>query len=166
MKVVELTELLKAQDPIDEVSQELIDKLIPRPEGTAPRPIRGKLPYRRVGYTQKADVGGQRIYIRTGEYPDGALGEIFIDVAKEGAGYRSIMSCFAIAVSLALQHGAPLATFVKAFTFTRFEPKGKVKGHDSIQHCTSLVDYIFRDLGAHYLDMKELTEFNPADQFL
>ncbi len=166
MKVSELLERIEGFESSADVPQSIIDDLVPTPEGTAPRPVRGKLPYRRIGYTQKADVGGQRIYIRTGEYPDGALGEIFVDVAKEGAGYRSIMNCFAIAVSLALQHGAPLDTFVKAFTFTRFAPNGKVDGHDSIRHCTSLMDYIFRDLGAHYLGMKELTEFNPADQFL
>lgn len=165
MKISELVDKLSALSPDDEVPQDIIKELVRSPQA-APMPIRGKLPNRRGGYTQRADVGGQRIYIRSGEYPDGSLGEVFIDVAKQGAGYRSIMGCFAIAVSLGLQHGVPLERFVRAFTFTKFDPNGPVAGHAKIKHCTSLVDYIFRDLGAHYLGMAELTEFDPVDRSL
>jgi len=140
----------------DPVSQELLDKILPAPDNTAPRTVRGSLPNRRVGYTQKVKAGGQTIFLRTGEYPDGTLGEIFVDISREGAGYRSIMGCFAIAVSLGLQHGVPLERYVSAFTFTRFEPNGPVTGHARVKNCTSMIDYIFRDLGIEYLKMDEL----------
>ena len=117
---------------------------------------RSKLPHRRKGYTQKAIVGGHKVYLRTGEYPDGSLGEIFIDMHKEGAGFRAMMNNFAIAVSVGLQYGVPLDTFVNAFTFTRFEPSGLVQGNDSIKNATSILDYVFRELGISYLDRTDL----------
>ena len=114
-------------------------------------PRRERLPNRRDGYTQKARVGGQKIYLRTGDYADGRLGEIFIDMHKEGATFRSLMTNFAIAVSLGLQHGVPLEEFVDAFTATRFEPAGPVEGNEKIKRATSILDYIFRELAVAYL---------------
>ena len=111
---------------------------------------REKLPDRRKGYTQKAVVGGHKVYLRTGEYDDGRLGEIFIDMHKEGAALRSIINNFAIAVSLGLQYGVPLEEYVDAFTFTRFEPSGPVQGNDSIKYATSILDYVFRELAVSY----------------
>lgn len=121
------------------------------------KPKRRKLPDRRGGYTQKAKVAGQSIYLRTGEYEDGSLGEIFIDMHKEGATLRAMMNNFAIAISIALQHGVPLDKFVEAFTFTKFEPAGLVHGHDSLKTATSFLDYIFRDLAISYLDRDDLS---------
>ncbi|MEZ7983731.1 MAG: vitamin B12-dependent ribonucleotide reductase, partial [Paracoccaceae bacterium] len=116
------------------------------------RSNREKMPERRKGYTQKAVVGGHKVYLRTGEYSDGSLGEIFIDMHKEGAGFRAMMNNFAIAVSVGLQYGVPLEEFVDAFTFTKFEPAGLVQGNDSIKNATSILDYIFRELAVSYLD--------------
>jgi ribonucleoside-diphosphate reductase alpha chain len=124
---------------------------------------RRKLPPRRHGYTQKARIGAHNVYIRTGEYEDGALGEIFIDMHREGAAFRSVMNCFAIAVSLGLQHGVPLEEFVDAFTFTRFEPSGMVQGHENIKMATSVIDYIFRELGLSYLGRTDLVQVKPED---
>src|SRR5690606_30302624 len=107
---------------------------------------RRRLPHRRKGYTQKAIVGGHKVYLRTGEYEDGMLGEIFVDMHKEGAAFRSLMNNFAIAVSIGLQYGVPLEEFVEAFTFTRFEPSGPVQGNDAIKMATSIIDYVFREL--------------------
>src|SRR6056297_2181456 len=123
---------------------------------------REKLPERRKGYTQKAIVGGHKVYLRTGEYKDGALGEIFIDMHKEGAGFRAMMNNFAIAVSVGLQYGVPLGEFVDAFTFTRFEPSGMVQGNDSIKNATSILDYIFRELAVSYLDRTDLAHVKPS----
>lgn len=114
------------------------------------------MPAKRQGFTQKAAVGGQTIYVRTGEYEDGTLGEIFIDMHKEGATFRSLMNCFAIAISVGLQYGVPLEEFVDKFAFTRFEPSGMVAGHDNIKSATSIVDYIFRLLGYEYLNRTDL----------
>jgi len=114
------------------------------------------MPQRRKGYTQKAVVGGHKVYLRTGEYEDGRLGEIFIDMHKEGAAFRAMMNNFAIAVSLALQYGVPLDEFVEAFTFTRFEPAGMVQGNDSIKNATSILDYIFRELAVSYAARDDL----------
>jgi ribonucleoside-diphosphate reductase alpha chain len=118
--------------------------------------IRERLPSRRAGYTQKARVGGRKVYLRTGEYPGHRLGEIFIDMHNEGASFRSLMNNFAIAVSLGLQYGVPLEEFVDAFTFTRFEPAGLVQGNDRIKNATSILDYIFRELGISYLGRDDL----------
>ena len=122
---------------------------------------RDKMPERRRGYTQKAIVGGHKVYLRTGEYEDGKLGEIFIDMHKEGAGFRAMMNNFAIAVSVALQYGVPLEEFVDAFTFTKFEPAGMVQGNDSIKNATSILDYIFRELAVSYLDRTDLAHVKP-----
>ena len=114
------------------------------------------MPQRRSGYTQKATIAGHKVYLRTGEYEGGQLGEIFIDMHKEGAAFRSLMNNFAIAISLGLQHGVPLEEFVEAFTFTRFEPNGPVVGHDNIKMATSILDYIFRELAVSYLGRYDL----------
>ncbi len=124
---------------------------------------REKLPNRRKGYTQKAIVGGHKVYLRTGEYEDGRIGEIFIDMHKEGAAFRSLMNNFAIAISLGLQYGVPLEEFVDAFTFTRFEPAGLVQGNDAIKIATSILDYIFRELAISYLDRHDLGHVSPED---
>ncbi|MCC6669884.1 MAG: vitamin B12-dependent ribonucleotide reductase [Planctomycetes bacterium] len=124
---------------------------------------RRRLPQRRAGYTQKAIVGGHKIYMRTGEYEDGTLGEIFLDMHKEGAAFRSLMNCFAIAVSLGLQHGVPLEEFADAFVFTRFEPNGVVQGHDRIKMVTSIIDYVFRELAITYLDRTDLCQVVEED---
>ncbi|PKN58293.1 MAG: ribonucleoside-diphosphate reductase, adenosylcobalamin-dependent [Deltaproteobacteria bacterium HGW-Deltaproteobacteria-14] len=124
---------------------------------------RRKLPFRRAGYTQKASIGGHNVYLRTGEYEDGTLGEIFLDMHKEGAAFRSMMNCFAIAVSLGLQHGVPLEEYVDAFLFTRFEPNGMVQGNPYIKLSTSIIDYIFRELAVTYLGRHELAQVKPDD---
>ncbi len=129
------------------------------------REVRGreKLPGRRKGYTQKAIVGGHKVYLRTGEYDDGRLGEIFIDMHKEGAAFRAMMNNFAIAISLGLQYGVPLEEYVEAFTFTRFEPAGVVMGNEAIKNATSILDYIFRELAVSYLGRHDLAHVQPED---
>ncbi len=124
---------------------------------------RRPLPARRGGYTQKAIVGGHKLYIRTGEYEDGTLGEIFLDMHKEGAAFRSLMNCFAISISLGLQHGVPLEEFVEAFLFTRFEPNGPVRLNDRIKMSTSIIDYIFRELAITYLGRNDLAQVQADD---
>ena len=124
---------------------------------------RKRLPQRRKGYTQKAMVGGHKVYLRTGEYQDGNLGEIFIDMHKEGAAFRSLMNNFAIAISIGLQYGVPLEEFVDAFTFTRFEPSGMVEGNDAIKMSTSILDYVFRELAISYLGRTDLAHAEPED---
>jgi ribonucleoside-diphosphate reductase alpha chain len=124
---------------------------------------RRRLPDRRAGYTQKARIGNHKLYLRTGEYEDGTLGEIFIDMHKEGAAFRSMTNCFAIAVSLGLQHGVPLDEFLDAFLFTRFEPNGPVTGNPHIKMTTSIIDYIFRELAITYLDRHDLAHVSPED---
>jgi len=126
-------------------------------------PVRRKLPAKRQGFTQEANVAGHKVYIRTGEYEDGMLGEVFIDMHKEGAAYRSMMNCFAISVSLGLQYGVPLKEYVDKFTFTRFEPSGMVDGHPNIKMATSIVDYIFRVLGMEYLGRTDFVQVKPVD---
>ena len=123
---------------------------------------RERMPDRRKGYTQKAVVGGHKVYLRTGEYDDGRLGEIFIDMHKEGAALRSFINNFAIAVSLGLQYGVPLDEYVDAFTFTRFEPAGPVQGNDSIKYATSILDYVFRELAVSYLERFDLAHVDPS----
>ncbi|MFO0658261.1 MAG: vitamin B12-dependent ribonucleotide reductase [Polyangiaceae bacterium] len=127
-----------------------------KPSGT-----RVRLPTKRTGFTQEARVGGHKIFLRTGEYADGTLGEIFIDMHKEGAAFRSLMNCFAMAVSVGLQYGVPLSTFVEQFTFTRFEPQGMVEGHPNVKMATSIVDYLFRVLGIEYLHRYDLAHVKP-----
>ncbi|MDP2791936.1 MAG: adenosylcobalamin-dependent ribonucleoside-diphosphate reductase [Rectinemataceae bacterium] len=129
----------------------------------APRGIRRALPNRRAGYTQKAKIGGHSVFVRTGEYEDGTIGEIFLDMHKEGAAFRSILNSFAIAVSLGLQYGVPLEEYMDAFTFTKFEPNGMVQGHDYIKMASSVLDFIFRDLGISYLNRHELGQIKPEE---
>ncbi|MER9875718.1 vitamin B12-dependent ribonucleotide reductase [Mesorhizobium sp. M0195] len=124
---------------------------------------REKLPNRRKGYTQKAVVGGHKVYLRTGEFDDGRLGEIFIDMHKEGAAFRAMMNNFAIAISLGLQYGVPLEEFVEAFTFTKFEPAGMVQGNDAIKNATSILDYVFRELAVSYLGRHDLAHVDQSD---
>ena len=124
---------------------------------------RERMPDRRKGYTQKAVVGGHKVYLRTGEYDDGRLGEIFIDMHKEGAALRSFINNFAIAVSLGLQYGVPLEEYVDAFTFTRFEPSGPVQGNDSIKFATSILDYVFRELAVSYMERFDLAHVDPSE---
>jgi ribonucleoside-diphosphate reductase alpha chain len=135
--------------------------------GLALAPARGKkrnpLPAKRFGYTQKAKIGGHSIFLRTGQYEDGTVGEIFLDMHKEGAAFRSLLNSFAIAVSLGLQYGVPLEEYVDAFTFTRFEPNGMVSGHDHIKMTTSVLDLIFRDLALSYLGRTDLVQVKPDD---
>jgi ribonucleoside-diphosphate reductase alpha chain len=122
---------------------------------------RARLPKKRLGFTQEARVGGHKIFLRTGEYEDGHLGEIFIDMHKEGAAFRSLMNCFAMSVSVGLQYGVPLQTYVDQFTFTRFEPQGPVEGHPYVKFSTSIVDFIFRTLGVEYLRRYDLAHIKP-----
>lgn len=130
----------------------------PPSDGNVQRAERQRLPDRRKGYIQKATVGGHKVYLHTGEFDDGELGEIFIDMHKEGAAFRSLMNNFAIAISIGLQYGVPLEEFVEAFVFTRFEPAGEVTGNDSIRRATSILDYIFRELAVSYLGREDLAE--------
>lgn len=133
---------------------------------TTPTPLeRKRLPQKRQGFTVEAKVGGNKVYLRTGEYSDGKVGEIFIDMHKEGAAFRSMMNCFAIAVSLGLQYGVPLDEFVNVFTFTRFEPQGSVD-HANIKYSTSIVDFIFRLLGMEYLGRTDFVQVKPEDEAL
>ena len=136
-------------------SARIVEKIVERERS------RHKLPDRRKGYIQKAAVGGHKVYIHTGEYGDGALGEIFIDMHKEGAAFRSLMNNFAIAVSIGLQYGVPLEEFVDAYVFTRFEPAGPVSGNDRVRSATSILDYIFRELAISYLDREDLANADP-----
>ncbi|MDR2923351.1 MAG: vitamin B12-dependent ribonucleotide reductase [Treponema sp.] len=130
---------------------------------TAVRGLRRLLPSRRTGYTQKAKINSHTIYIRTGEYEDGTLGEIFLDMHREGAAFRSLLNSFAITVSLGLQYGVPLDEYVDALTFSRFEPNGPVIGHDYVKMTTSVIDYIFRDLAISYLKRTDLGQVKPED---
>ncbi|WP_374764588.1 vitamin B12-dependent ribonucleotide reductase [Yunchengibacter salinarum] len=155
---------LDEDEPVGERTAQMAEKVVERivtVEREAAR--RARLPERRKGYTQKAMVGGHKVYLRTGEYDDGSLGEIFIDMHKEGAAFRSLMNNFAIAISIGLQYGVPLEEFVDAFTFTRFEPFGRVEGNDTIKMATSLLDYIFRELAISYLGREDLAHAAPAD---
>ena len=138
------------------VSEKIVERLVERAQA------RERLPDRRKGYTQKARVGGRKVYLRTGEYGDGRLGEIFIDMHKEGAAFRSLMNNFAIAISVGLQYGVPLEEYVDAFTFTRFEPAGPVQGNDVIKNATSILDYIFRELAVSYLGRNDLAHVDPT----
>lgn len=129
----------------------------------ARKSLRRELPNRRMGYTVKSTIGGQRVYLRTGEYEDGSLGEIFIDIYKEGAAYRALMNAFAISVSLGLQYGVPLEEFVNKFHMFRFEPNGHVADHDNIKFCSSIIDFIFRDLALNYLGRTDLVQVPPKE---
>ncbi|RJL08105.1 vitamin B12-dependent ribonucleotide reductase [Paracoccus siganidrum] len=157
----EAEEILASGNPQEKaavIAEKIVERIIVK---EAVRSHREKLPQRRKGYTQKAVIGGHKVYLRTGEYDDGSLGEIFIDMHKEGAGFRAMMNNFAIAVSVGLQYGVPLEEFVDAFTFTRFEPAGMVQGNDSIKNATSILDYVFRELAVSYLDRTDLAHVKP-----
>src|SRR6202041_3481382 len=143
------------------VAERIVERVVERVERLRERE---KLPNRRKSYIQKAVVGGHKVYLHTGEYEGGQLGEIFLDMHKEGAAFRSLMNNFAIAISLGLQHGVPLEEFVEAFTFTRFEPNGPVVGHDHIKMATSILDYIFRELAVSYLGRYDLAHVQPSMQ--
>ncbi len=150
----------EAIETTSDVSPQASQAMVPvlRPTG-----VRVRLPKKRRGFTQEAKVGGHKIFLRTGEYLDGSLGEIFVDMHKEGAAFRSLMNCFAMSVSVGLQYGVPLQTFVEQFTFTRFEPQGTVEGHENIKLATSIVDYIFRALGVGYLERYDLAHVVPQN---
>ena len=155
-----LNELMSEQSTAQiqmKVVEKIVEKVIEKPHQ------RQKLPHRRKGYTQKAVVGGHKVYLRTGEYEDGRLGEIFIDMHKEGAAFRSLINNFAIAVSIGLQYGVPLEEYVEAFTFTRFEPSGMVEGNDAIKMATSVIDYLFREIGISYLARDDLAHVSLDD---
>jgi len=143
-----------------QVAERVVEKIVERITVLRERE---KMPDRRKGYTQKAVVGGHKVYLRTGEYDDGRLGEIFIDMHKEGAALRSIINNFAIAISLGLQYGVPLDEYVDAFTFTRFEPAGPVQGNEAIKNATSILDYIFRELAVSYLSRYDLAHVDPSE---
>ena len=144
----------QAQDKVVQTAEKIIHKYVAR---------RQRLPYRRSGYTQKVKIGGQSVYLRTGEYDNGQIGEIFIDMHREGAAFRSLMNCFAISISLGLQHGVPLEEFVDAFVFTKFEPSGMVNGSPHVKMTTSVIDYIFRELAVTYLGREDLAHVAPED---
>ncbi|MGA0562463.1 vitamin B12-dependent ribonucleotide reductase [Ancylobacter sp. VNQ12] len=143
-----------------QIVEKVVEKIVERIVAVHDRE---KMPDRRKGYTQKAVVGGHKVYLRTGEYDDGRLGEIFIDMHKEGAALRSFINNFAISVSLGLQYGVPLEEYVDAFTFTRFEPAGPVQGNDTIKYATSILDYIFRELAVSYLGRSDLGHVEPSE---
>ncbi|KIC48582.1 vitamin B12-dependent ribonucleotide reductase [Tateyamaria sp. ANG-S1] len=154
-------EVLESGAPAEKaavLAEKIVEKIVVK---EIVRSHREKMPQRRKGYTQKAIVSGHKVYLRTGEYEDGNLGEIFIDMHKEGAGFRAMMNNFAIAVSVGLQYGVPLEEFVDAFTFTKFEPAGMVQGNDSIKNATSILDYVFRELAVSYLDRTDLAHVKP-----
>lgn len=144
----------KEKNDIVKVAEKIIHRYIAK---------RRRLPDRRSGYTQKAKINGQSVYIRTGEYDNGQIGEIFIDMHREGASFRSLLNCFAISISLGLQHGVPLEEFVDAFVFTRFEPSGLVTGNDKIKMSTSVIDYIFRELAVTYLGRNDLAHVSSDE---
>src|SRR5205085_6047769 len=174
------SQLIADEDEEDEVQDNVLSAFLDKPaaaraSGLAEKIVekvverivimreRERMPDRRKGYTQKAVVGGHKVYLRTGEYDDGRIGEIFIDMHKEGAALRSLLNNFAIAVSLGLQYGEPLDEYVDAFTFTRFEPSGPVQGNDSIKYATSILDYVFRELAVSYLERFDLAHVDPTE---
>jgi len=153
----DIQEFLESSKPqqTTQVVERIVEKVFHRAE-------RHSLPLRRTGYTQKATVGGHKVYLRTGEYENGKLGEIFIDMHKEGAAFRSLMNSFAMAISISLQYGVPLEEFVEAFTFTRFEPSGLVTGNSAIKMATSILDYLFRELAISYLGRTDLAHVDKS----
>ena len=151
----EIADTMSKPNDIIRIAERIIHRYIAK---------RRKLPFRRRGYTQKAKIGTHSVYLRTGEYENGQLGEIFIDMHREGAAFRSLMNCFAIAVSLGLQHGVPLEEFVDAFVYTRFEPNGIVIGNPNIKMTTSLIDYIFRELAVTYLSRNDLSHISQETE--
>ena len=157
---VETLVALNAPQRAAAVAERIVERVVERVERLRERE---RLPNRRKSYIQKAVVGGHKVYLHTGEYEDGRLGEIFIDMHKEGASFRSLMNNFAIAISLGLQYGVPLEEYVEAFTFTRFEPSGFVQGNDAIKNATSILDYVFRELAISYLGRNDLAHISPDE---
>jgi len=163
--------LASSLESLDVVDTEVIDdpvappaaKVVAAAEILARHAVRRKLPSRRGGYTQAVKIQGTKVYLRTGEYEDGTLGEIFLDTYKEGAGFKAILNAFAVAISIGLQYGVPLEEFCDAFLFTKFEPNGPVRDHDVVKMCLSLPDFIFRDLAISYLHRYELAHVSPED---
>src|SRR6185312_6973935 len=147
---------VRASTLAEKVVEKVVERIVVMRE-------RERMPDRRKGYTQKAVVGGHKVYLRTGEYDDGRLGEIFVDMHKEGAALRSLLNNFAIAVSLGLQYGVPLDEYVDAFTFTRFEPAGPVQGNEAIKNATSILDYVFRELAVSYMSRFDLAHVDPRE---
>ncbi|NNE56474.1 MAG: vitamin B12-dependent ribonucleotide reductase, partial [Hellea sp.] len=147
----------RTEKAAEKIVEKIIERIVEKPTE------RERLPDRRTGYIQKASVGGHKVYLHTGEFENGRLGEIFIDMHKEGAAFRSLMNNFAIAISIGLQYGVPLEEFVEAFVFTRFEPSGPVIGNDRIKFANSILDYIFRELGVSYLGWDDLAHVNPDE---
>jgi len=161
----DMAERIAAAGPVQRaelVAERVVERIVERVVEHVKRD-RERPPSRRKGYTQKAIVGGHKVYLRTGEYGDGRLAEIFVDMHKEGAAFRSLMNNFAIAISIGLQYGVPLEEYVEAFTFTRFEPAGLVQGNDAIKSATSIIDYIFRELAVSYLGRNDLAHIQPDD---
>ena len=158
----DLEEDAEDQDPTLAAQPHVVAERLVR-DMASQRVDRRRLAQRRTGYTQKATIGGHKAYLRTGEYDDGSLGEIFLDMHKEGAAFRSLMNNFAIAISIGLQYGVPLEEFVEAFTFTRFEPSGLVEGNDAIKMSTSILDYVFRELAISYLGRNDLAHVELED---
>ena len=153
-ELIEAPVAAKAVTVAEKIVERVVEKVVRERE---------KLPNRRKGYTQKAVVGGHKVYLRTGEFDDGRIGEIFIDMHKEGAAFRAMMNNFAIAISLGLQYGVPLEEYVEAFTFTKFEPAGMVQGNDAIKNATSILDYVFRELAVSYLGRHDLAHIDTSD---
>ncbi|MFA6042525.1 MAG: vitamin B12-dependent ribonucleotide reductase, partial [Patescibacteria group bacterium] len=154
-----LDELAQADTEEDEVNEQVTPQQVS--DAVAAQAVRSALPNKRRGFVQKAYVGGHKVYLRTGEYPDGKLGEIFIDMYKEGTAYRSLLSMFAISISKGLQYGIPLEDYVDTYTYTRFEPAGSVQGHSNVKMSTSILDYVFRVLGYEYLGRNDLVHVKP-----
>ncbi len=156
--------LLGDEETLDETkgAREIQEKIVERIYGRKPQ--RYRLPKKRTGHVREAYVGGHKVYLRTGEYEDGALGEIFIDMYKEGASFKGLLNCFAVLTSKALQYGIPLDELVETFTFTRFEPAGPVQGHDVIKSSTSILDYVFRSLGYDYLNRTDFIHVKAVDE--
>ncbi|MFA6588490.1 MAG: vitamin B12-dependent ribonucleotide reductase [Patescibacteria group bacterium] len=154
-----LDELGQAETKTEEVNEQVTPQQVS--DAVAGQAIRAALPNKRRGFVQKSFVGGHKVYLRTGEYPDGKLGEIFIDMYKEGTAYRSLLSMFAISISKGLQYGIPLEEYVDTFTYTRFEPAGPVQGHENVKMATSILDYVFRVLGFEYLGRTDLVHVKP-----
>ncbi len=152
--LIEQPAAARAVTVTEKIVERIIEKMVRERE---------KMPHRRKGYTQKAIVGGHKVYLRTGEYDDGRIGEIFIDMHKEGAAFRAMMNNFAIAISLGLQYGVPLEEYVEAFTFTKFEPAGMVQGNDAIKNATSILDYVFRELAISYLGRHDLAHVDTSE---
>jgi ribonucleoside-diphosphate reductase alpha chain len=151
--------LIGADDDVDETigPKEIQEVIVNKIE-------RRRLPKRRKGVTQEVMIGGHKVFIQTGEYDNGDLGEVFVSMYKEGAAYRSLIACFSVILSKSLQYGVPLEEFVDSFTFTRFEPAGMVQGHDAIKSCTSILDFLFRFLGYEYLGRTDFVHVKPLDE--